>query len=258
MTKTMNRSIPIKKLWSFWEGPMDDIIETSIRTWHTHLPDWTITVLDMQAIKDYDLKLPSSFDMLHVTAKSDLIRLNLLYLYGGAWIDASVVLNTNLDWLAKYTHIPLFAYTNKLGFEYVPYVENWFLYAYRKHEVVIRKWLDMFVDILEEYPHHKNHVAYSNVCTSRPDYFICYQAFFYLKSIDAHFDELVTSIPKVRPTFYTPLVASQTSAPMVKYTNANRHTVQRYFFPMIYLYLIIVLICLVGSIMMVILLRNRH
>lgn len=95
-------SIP-KILWIYWESekiesPTVQICIETIKTLH---PDYVLNILNKHTIGKYifddfnfifQSKLP-------IANMSDWIRLKLLQLYGGIYIDASVLLLENLDWL---------------------------------------------------------------------------------------------------------------------------------------------------------------
>ena len=63
-------------------------------------PDYVLHVLNKETVKEYieDLHFSKETRLAH---QSDVIRLSLLYQYGGIWIDATTLLYTNLEWLEE-------------------------------------------------------------------------------------------------------------------------------------------------------------
>ena len=85
----------IKIIWSYWDGPDNDLNKCCLKSWKKFLPEWDIRLLDRDSVEIYIIKKPSTYSNLTITAKSDLIRLNLLYNYGGIWLDTSILLHQN-------------------------------------------------------------------------------------------------------------------------------------------------------------------
>lgn len=144
-----------KDIWTFWhDDNLPEIIERSIDTWKRTNSDYKIHVVTKSNLEYY---LPGNDIFLTPHCKdsiqraSDFIRLELLYKYGGFWIDASVILNGSLNYfrdiqrrgeyeilayyLSKFTTRPEF-----------PVIENWFLAAVPESRV-IKIWLDCFSHI---------------------------------------------------------------------------------------------------------------
>ena len=65
----------------------------------------------MKSLKIIILKKPHNFNDLVRAKQSDVIRLNLVYNYGGVWMDASIILHENLDWIIKKWEILLISLT---------------------------------------------------------------------------------------------------------------------------------------------------
>ena len=89
-------------LWTFWAGPQPEIVQLCIATWRKHLPGWTSTVPTPEAVGAYAITKSSTFENLTRTTQSDVIRLSILFDYGGLWLDASTYLTENLHWLEEH------------------------------------------------------------------------------------------------------------------------------------------------------------
>ena len=142
-----------KTLWSFWDGPDPmHLVSKCRKSWQKYLPhDWKIVVLDSETVtthSDYqNFIVPNNFATLIPAHKSDVVRLNVLYRYGGLYMDATVMLHDDV-WrlLSQYRDRPLLAFQ----LPHRPnFVENWLLYAPRANAATIKLWLDDFVLRLE-------------------------------------------------------------------------------------------------------------
>lgn len=124
-------------IWTYWhELPAPPLVELCQDNWRRMAPDHEIRALNKSnflnwisadAIPDYFYHLPPY-------RQADWLRLQLLAEYGGVWIDASIILTQNLQWIctaqeqykSEYVgfYIQLFTkYPTK------PIIENWFMAA---------------------------------------------------------------------------------------------------------------------------------
>ena len=177
-----------KIIWTFWTGPKCKMYTKCQLSWRYYLKDWKINVVTLDNIDSWNLVLPSTFDKLPPTAKSDIIRINLLYKYGGVWLDATIQLLRNLDWLLKLC--------NKGGkHDYfackawdAEFVENWLLAVNRVKNPYIKKWRDSLCDVLEKWPNITLTKYYRGKKYTRNDnYFMMYQCYCYLINNDSLF-----------------------------------------------------------------------
>lgn len=195
----------IKIIWSYWDGPDNDLNKCCLKSWKKFLPGWDIRLLNRDSVEKYIIKKPSTYDNLTITAKSDLIRLNLLYNYGGIWLDTSILLHQNFEWIQNYVNV----YSKKDYFQYKvpwqPWEENNFIITLCTHNQYIKKWLDVFLGILEYWPNVNNSPIYKQDYTRQIwerypgkktifTYFMCYQAHLYLIKHDKSFKK-----PKILP-----------------------------------------------------------
>ena len=222
-----------KTIWSYWDGPITEINEICLNSWKIHLSDWNIKILNESNIISYDITYkPNNYNKLTPTIKSDVIRLNLLYNYGGVWVDATVFFTESLDWIYKYSKYEILATRWKES-----HPENWFIVAYKPRSYIIKRWLDMFNNILNTKP-MKNHPVYNSF--SYTDYFICYRAWEYLKEIDNTFKKDIKNNTMIKKGFYfynkwIPLTSHEKFA---KFTKYERTKFSYFRFPLIYIYII--------------------
>lgn len=88
--------------------------------------------------------------------KADLLRFDLLYQHGGIWLDASIIVYENLDWipeLMQKNQTECFSYyrkKNTTNFDY-PVLENWLL-ASVKNNVFFKHWYDELYLAIQQTP----------------------------------------------------------------------------------------------------------
>ena len=100
-TKEYVNDINIPKiLWSYWDGDISELNKACISSWNKNLSDWKINILNKDTFLNYifiDSKYLKVFNSLNIQKKTDLIRLKLLYDYGGCWIDCTTFINRNIN-----------------------------------------------------------------------------------------------------------------------------------------------------------------
>jgi hypothetical protein len=82
-----------KRIWTYWNtGQLPELIQVIMNHWRTILNDeWTITCVTDRTLSSFVGAVPEGFQHLSYQAKSDWIRLELVYVYGGIWADASTL-----------------------------------------------------------------------------------------------------------------------------------------------------------------------
>lgn len=233
-----------KILWSYWEGDMDNLTKKCIDSWYKYIPnEWEIIIINNSNIHNFSIIKLYRFNELSHTTKSDVIRLSLLYNYGGLWIDASVLLTTHLNWLLQYEH------TNYYGLKLhnKSYIESWFIFVPNIYNINILNWLNVFNDILDTQP-YSNHIAYTNKCTTDDNYFMIYQAFCYLVDNDNNFKYSYNYIKTLNDNaikyIWNPMKPIRSNNKLVKFVKRHRKVYKYVKFPMIYIYIFLFLIIL--------------
>lgn len=81
-------------VWSFWTGKPSETVALCHKSWRTHLPrdKYDIRILDDERLSDWIDTSHPCFDSPNAALKSDYIRIELLWKYGGIWMDSSVLL----------------------------------------------------------------------------------------------------------------------------------------------------------------------
>lgn len=159
------RFIP-KIIWIYWDSinpnPLIDICLDSVKK---HCSDYEIHILNEQTVEQYIGKIPQFKVELPVANISDYIRLALLSKYGGIWMDASIFLTENFDWVyEKYNYQDAFVlYSDDCTTDLSnPITETWLIFAPENSQFV-RDWFDEFTAcITSEHPHTYFSEIYTN------------------------------------------------------------------------------------------------
>ncbi|ENX12105.1 hypothetical protein F895_03616 [Acinetobacter sp. CIP 64.2] len=150
-----NAIIP-KKIWMYWEGSLSGFIEKCVEQVKKTNPHYEVNFLTPDTLKDF---CNIDFDRFqHITPqqKADLIRLDLLYQYGGIWLDASIIVYESLDWiqsLVTKNQTNSFAYyrAKNTTINDFPVLENWLLASEEKN-IFFKYWLEEFTKAIEVSP----------------------------------------------------------------------------------------------------------
>lgn len=140
-----NPEIP-KVIWMFWnEISIPKEINYFIDKIKRDNPDYQVNVINFDTLPNYidDLTFDQHVEI-PIANKSDLIRLALLYKYGGIWLDATVILFKPLEWFLTISNIKnydLIAFYREKSSNNLtrPIIENWFLATPPENEF-INKW----------------------------------------------------------------------------------------------------------------------
>lgn len=159
-----------KNIWIYWDTSKTNKLSPSVQFCIENIKylkkDWKINFLTNKNINRY-IKNNRILNILNSEIepnfKSDLIRLYLIYNYGGVYLDASICLFTSLDWVPKKINNKqkILIYQNPLSDEIANVYESWFIAAYPKNNI-IKIWLDMFLNSLENGPTH----SYKEIMTN--------------------------------------------------------------------------------------------
>ena len=134
-----------KVIWIFWYDGWDKapiIVRKCLETWQLHNPDWEINKLSKDNLSDYiDLNsiIPQmDTKNIQIEALSDVIRISLLYRYGGVWVDSTLYCNQPLDtWVyTSVNPIGFFAFSRP-GPDRM--ISSWFLASFRNN-YIIEQW----------------------------------------------------------------------------------------------------------------------
>jgi hypothetical protein len=140
-----------KRIWTFWDTvKLPPIIVACVGTWYTHCPGYEITIITPETLCDY---VPNAGEIIDLPFSNnpqrlaDFVRLHVLYIHGGYWLDASCILFESLDVFGSYQerHQSEFVGYYLDGYTVdVPVIENWFFECI-KHSEFIGMWWDEFM-----------------------------------------------------------------------------------------------------------------
>tara|TARA_Y100001978_G_scaffold77296_1_gene69356 strand:+ start:258 stop:1118 length:861 start_codon:yes stop_codon:yes gene_type:complete len=127
------KKIP-KKIHQIWIGPKKipkKYLDWAI-TWKNNNPDWDYKLWTNEDINDLNMINRSIYDSSdNLGFKSDLVRYEILYQYGGIYID------TDFECLKKIPDkLRDFDFVSCIGFNYTPEILNGFLMATRQSKII--------------------------------------------------------------------------------------------------------------------------
>lgn len=159
-----------KKIWMFWAGTtLPDEIQSFVNKITVENPDYKLTVVNSVNLQQYLPGLEFTRSEMLVAHKSDYIRLELLFRYGGIWLDATTILNRTLDdFIAvnlhhRYDMVAFYRDVSTVDKRY-PIIETWFMAAPPNNDF-IKRWLHFFRPIIE-----LGAAEYFRQLKTRPDY----------------------------------------------------------------------------------------
>lgn len=151
----LDTNIP-KKVWMYWEGQCPVFVEICVARIRQYNPEYEVYFLTPDTVKEF---CDIDYRRLQYTTpqqKADLIRFELIYQYGGIWLDASSIVYQSFDWiqdLVSKNQSNSFAYYRKKNTTNTafPVVENWMLASVAKN-IFFKQWFDELLNALELTP----------------------------------------------------------------------------------------------------------
>lgn len=172
-------------VWSFWEGPKSQLLEDCQASWKKYLqPQMTIHLLNYRTMRQWGFCPPAIFWEVGKAAQSDLLRLWLLGVHGGLWMDATILLHKKLDSI-----LPPETFKKDLAaFQLTrhQYLESWFLLVNsEKGQTAVFQWYRCLVDLMN---HPEKFVGvHVRVPFNDQNYFRIYKAFVICQNINPSF-----------------------------------------------------------------------
>ncbi len=145
-----------KKIWMYWEGDLPAFVQACVENIRKKNPNYEVYFLTPDTIKNY-----SDVDVSHIESvtpqqKADLIRFDLIYQYGGIWLDSSILIYENFDWIQsliieKNTNcLAYYRAKNTTCLDY-PVIESWLLASVEKN-IFFKYWFDELFKAIELTP----------------------------------------------------------------------------------------------------------
>ena len=144
-------SIPPKIIWTYWnDQDIPPLVQTILHHRANILTGWNQIILSDETLKEY-VNPPKEYYELGQTHKSDWLRLALLQKYGGCWMDASIIVNSesalneiyNKSIQQKSEFTGFYTPIGLLHNDTSTFIESWCLLA-PKGSQVIGTWLDEY------------------------------------------------------------------------------------------------------------------
>ena len=150
-----NNKIP-KKIWIYWEGEFPEFVHKCVNNIREKNSDFEVNLLNPENVHQYSQV--NLTEMGHATPqqRADLLRFDLIYHHGGIWLDASIIVYENLNWiqtLVDQTQTEIFAFYRKRNTIHLnsPVIENWLL-ASTQHNIFFKQWFDELYLALKQTP----------------------------------------------------------------------------------------------------------
>jgi len=170
-----------KIIWIYWDSDkIPEIVKICIDSVEKHCTNYKINILTLSTLDNY-IKLPHISSDVEPANIADLIRLMLLEEYGGIWMDASIFLTENLDWIVDRMEKQdaFLFYSDECTVDAKhPISENWLIVAPKK-SLFIKDWLEEYKKcILSSNPKgyysslKNNKEVLQNL--NNPEYLLCY------------------------------------------------------------------------------------
>lgn len=125
-----------KIIWSYWQqAPLPLFIARCHENWQRFAPDYEVRVVSRENLAQWlNAPIISNFESLPPYRQADWIRVQLLKQHGGVWMDASIILTQDLNWVqrtqqeqhSEYVGFYLNKFTARTD---QPMIENWFMAA---------------------------------------------------------------------------------------------------------------------------------
>lgn len=150
-----NAVIP-KKIWMYWEGELSGFVEQCVEQVKKTNPDYEVNFLTQDTVKSFcDIDF-GRFPKATPQQKADLLRFELIYQYGGIWLDASTIVYESLDWiqaLVVRNQTNSFAYyrVKNTTLKEFPVLENWLLASAEKN-IFFKEWFNELAKAIEMSP----------------------------------------------------------------------------------------------------------
>lgn len=209
-----------KIIWMYWHDlDMPLLVLNIIAKIKKDNPDYVLHVLNKETVKEYIEGLHFSKET-RVAHQSDVIRLTLLYQYGGIWIDATTLLYTSLEWLEelsakkKYDIIAYYREYSTHDFEF-PITESWFLAAPKENDY-IKNWLRIMSRLQD-----LGSEGFYTMLKERSDFDTIKQGIINPEHLMVYLAEQIAS--RSNPNYNAFLIRSEASALLVQDTLASNY-----------------------------------
>ena len=140
-----------KVVWTHWDSDNPpEAVKKTVERMRKILPDWKVNFITTEQFLHSinQESIPPGFHTLRVEHQADWIRLKLLQMYGGCWIDSGIILNQSIHELytecaRKRADLLVFKILGTQTNPKYPIAENWFIMA-PPNSPMINVWLQEY------------------------------------------------------------------------------------------------------------------
>lgn len=149
----LNNDVEIPKIiWIYWEGELPIFVQSCIDNIKNNNQNYQLYVLNPNTIIQFSSVDFTRYPNITPQQKADLLRFDLMFNHGGIWLDASIIVYENLDWiqsLLRENKTDIFAYYRKRNtiLPDYPVIENWLLASSGKNEF-FKYWFEELEEAL--------------------------------------------------------------------------------------------------------------
>ena len=135
------------RIWTYWDSlTPPPFVEFCIASWKKHNPTYEIVVLNPTNVSHYIDTPVFHFPLANTPQRtSDFIRIHVLAQHGGIWADASLLMNSGLEWIHDGSDLLVYS-IDRIHELNLPVLENWFFACTPNCDFMV-KWRDEFVTI---------------------------------------------------------------------------------------------------------------
>lgn len=146
-------------IWCYWSQGIDNIPHfhrQCLKNWNNKISNkYKINVIDKDKFLNMQNELKEDFfSFFTYQQQSDMVRIYLLYNYGGIWIDITTILMRDLDWIIEKYNEGYNQVGNYIQFDIdndtKDVMENSFIAVEEPYDYKIGKWKETFYRILRE------------------------------------------------------------------------------------------------------------
>lgn len=135
-----------KVIWIYWEGDFPEFVNKCVNNIREKNVNYQVVLLNPENVNQYSELCLSDVQSATPQQRADLLRFDLIYRHGGIWLDASILVYENLDWIQRLideTQTEIFAFYRKRNTTNLnsPVIENWLL-AGVKDNPFFKLWFD--------------------------------------------------------------------------------------------------------------------
>jgi len=146
--KEATETIP-KIIWTFWDAPNpSSLVDICFMQIKALLPDYQFNIITKQNVSDFISDAPQPRNDISFINFTDWVRLKLLSTHGGIWMDASVLLTEDINWVyeilknntSNFFGFYADAFITDMNY---PLVETWFFLSSKKNNFTV-DWFKEF------------------------------------------------------------------------------------------------------------------